>query len=207
MCTSSSAAALSEVCRAGSVRGRPDARQKPYRRVLDEPIDVAGMFRLDDSVAIVTGASSGLGRRFARVLHAAGAAVVVAARRAAHLEALVAANERMLAVPADISVEDDRGPLGRGGPGWPRRRSTLDVLVNNAGIGRTIPALDETLERFQQVLDVNLTSLFRLSQLAARTSSGTGGGAIVNIASMLGWSPRRPSPRRATWHQERRGRA
>ena len=154
------------------MNGEADPDSEIVQRVLDEPIDVAGMFRLDRSVAIVTGASSGLGRRFARVLHAAGAAVVVAARRAAHLEALVAANDRMLAVPADITVEADRIGLVEAAQEFAAATNrTLEVLVNNAGISRTIPALDEPLESFREVLDVNLTSLFHLSQLAAAASS------------------------------------
>ncbi len=151
------------------------------------PIDVATPFRLDDSVVVVTGASSGLGVRFSRVLHAAGAAVVVAARRADRLEQLAAAHERMLVVPADVSVEDDRQRLVDEAIRWAGDTGRrFDVLVNNAGIGDTAPVLEETLEGFQQVVDVNLTSLFRLSQLAAAHFLANGGGTIVNVASMLG---------------------
>ncbi len=96
------------------------------------PVDPFAPFRLDGRVVIVTGASSGLGDRFARVLHAAGATVVVAARRADRLEALAADLPGTLAVAADVSVDADCERLvartldahGR-----------LDVLVNNAGMG------------------------------------------------------------------------
>ena len=104
------------------------------------PIDVVTPFRLDESVVIVTGASSGLGVRFARVLHAAGAAVVVAARRAERLEQLAAQHERMLVVPADVSVEEDRQRLVDEAVRWAGETGRrFDVLVNNAGIGDTAP--------------------------------------------------------------------
>jgi NAD(P)-dependent dehydrogenase (short-subunit alcohol dehydrogenase family) len=152
-----------------------------------DPIDVVGPFRLDASVVVVTGASSGLGMRFARVLHAAGAAVVVGARRVDRLEELAAAHERMRVVPADVTVEGDRQRLVDEAIRWASAQGRrFDVLVNNAGIGDTVPALDETLEGFQQVVDVNLTALFRLSQLAASRFMTERGGTIVQVASMLG---------------------
>ena len=80
-------------------------------RALVGPIDVASMFRLDGQVAIVTGASSGLGERFSRVLHAAGATVVVAARRADRLNALVEQLPGAIAVAADVSLAADRERL------------------------------------------------------------------------------------------------
>jgi hypothetical protein len=147
-------------------------------------VDPLARFRLDSKVAVVTGASSGIGDRFARVLHAAGAQVVVAARREDRLKALADdCGERLVPIAADLSLADDRERLvetvidqfGR-----------VDVLVNNAGIGYPYPAEDESLEHWAQVIEVNQTALFHLSQLFGRTMLERGSGVIVNVASILG---------------------
>jgi len=142
------------------------------------------LFRLDGRVALVTGASSGLGDRFARVLHAAGATVVVAARRADRLEALAAElGERVLTVPVDLTDAADRERLIAEALGVDGR---LDVLVNNAGYGVPAPAESETLEQFERTMELNVTATFHLAQLAGRSMLAAGGGSIVNIASVLG---------------------
>ncbi|MCU1452177.1 MAG: putative oxidoreductase [Acidimicrobiales bacterium] len=148
-------------------------------------LDVLAPFRLDGKVAVVTGASAGLGQRFARVLHSAGATVVAAARRLDRLDALAdECGDRMHAVACDVAVDADcerliarAVELGGG---------RLDVLVNNAGTTLTRPAEDETMAEFRRVVDVNLNGLFLLCQEAYRAMTASGGGAIVNIASMLG---------------------
>ena len=147
-------------------------------------IDVLAPFRLDGRVAIVTGASSGLGSRFAQVLHSAGATVVLAARRADRLDALVAElGERAHAVGCDVTIDadcrrlvDEAVAVGGG----------LDVLVNNAGTTYPGPAETEPPDEFRRVIDVNLTSVFVLSQLAFEPLRASGHGSIVNIASVLG---------------------
>ena len=147
-------------------------------------LDVTSPFRLDGQVALVTGASSGLGDRFARVLHAAGATVVASARRGDRLEALASQlGDRVVPVVADVAVDADCERLvttalasGEG----------IDVLVNNAGIGTQAPAEDEPIDDFRRVIDVNLNALFLLSQLVGRQMIARGRGSIVNVASVLG---------------------
>lgn len=147
--------------------------------------DILSPFRLDGRTAIVTGASSGLGARFARVLHAAGATVVVSARRRDRLDALASElGDRARSVPADVAVADDCARLVETATGI---NGGLDILVNNAGIeGYLGPAETEPIDSFMNVLDVNLTSVFRLSQLAYGALVASGHGSIVNIASVLG---------------------
>jgi NAD(P)-dependent dehydrogenase (short-subunit alcohol dehydrogenase family) len=145
--------------------------------------DPLASFRLDGRVAVVTGASSGLGARFARVLHGAGAQVVVAARRTDRLEALAGELDGVLAVPCDVTREDD---VDRLVTATTERFGRLDVLVNNAGIGTPMPAVDEPPDHFRQVIDVNVTAMFVVCQRAGRSMLEAGGGTIVNLASILG---------------------
>ncbi len=144
------------------------------------PLD---QFRLDERVAIVTGASSGLGARFARVLHAAGAHVVLAARRVERLEALAAELPDSLVVPGDVAVDAD---LERLTTATLERHGRIDILVNNAGISANYPAEDEPIAEFRRVVDVNVNALFLLSQLVGRQMIEQGQGSIINIASILG---------------------
>jgi NAD(P)-dependent dehydrogenase (short-subunit alcohol dehydrogenase family) len=146
--------------------------------------DSLSAFRLDGKVAIVTGGSSGLGARFAKVLDAAGAKVVLVARRLERLEAL--AGELADAPPVrtdlqqtdqlDAVVEQTLEEYGR-----------VDVLANNAGMVDAGPAIDESLDLFTDVIKGNLVAPFALAQRAAKAMlDGEKGGAIVNVASILG---------------------
>jgi NAD(P)-dependent dehydrogenase (short-subunit alcohol dehydrogenase family) len=147
-------------------------------------IDLATPFRLDGRVAVVTGASSGLGDRFARVLHAAGATVVASARRTDRLEALAAdLGDRLVPITCDVSVDADCERLIAEAVALDGH---LDVLVNNAGIGGPVPAELEAIDDFRSVVDVNLNALFLLSQLAGRHMIERRSGSIVNLASVLG---------------------
>jgi NAD(P)-dependent dehydrogenase (short-subunit alcohol dehydrogenase family) len=145
--------------------------------------DPLAPFRLDGRVAIVTGASSGLGERFARVLHADGARVVLAARRKERLDALAAALPGALVVPADLSDPADRervvaATLAEFG--------TVDILVNNAGLGHLEPIETEDLDWFREVMEVNVTACWHLAKLAGAVMVAKGSGVIINVASVLG---------------------
>jgi NAD(P)-dependent dehydrogenase (short-subunit alcohol dehydrogenase family) len=147
-------------------------------------LDPLADFRLDGRVVIVTGASSGLGARFARVLDAAGAAVVLAARRMDRLEALATELRDALPVQCDLSEPDAAAQLV---DATLERYGRVDVLVNNAGGGASWPATEHPIEDFRLELEVNLVAPFALSALAARSMIASGeGGSIINIASIFG---------------------
>jgi NAD(P)-dependent dehydrogenase (short-subunit alcohol dehydrogenase family) len=130
-------------------------------------IPVLDNFRLDGRVAIVTGASSGLGVQFAQALAQAGADVVLAARREDRLvqtRTLVEAEgQRGLAVRADVTNPEDCTALASAAMSAFGR---VDVLVNNAGIGTAVPALKETPEQFRSVVDLNLNASYWMGRLA-----------------------------------------
>lgn len=140
-------------------------------------------FRLDEQVTIVTGASSGLGAHFARVLHAVGANVVLTARRADRLEALAAELPGAYALAADMQDDADRERLVAA---VLERFGRVDVLVNNAGVGGSVAVEDEQLDWFRTSMEVNVTAVWHLSKLCAPSMIATGSGSIVNVASMLG---------------------
>jgi NAD(P)-dependent dehydrogenase (short-subunit alcohol dehydrogenase family) len=147
--------------------------------------------RLDGRVVVVTGASSGLGVQFAESLHAAGASLVLVARRADRLEALAARLDGAFAVPGDLGEADVPqrvvdAALARFG--------RIDGLVNNAGITNVAPALRETAAEFRHVVEINLVAPFALSQAAALAMRESGGGSIVNIASIVGLQAMQPLP-------------
>lgn len=144
-------------------------------------------FRLDGRVAVVTGASSGLGANFARSLAAAGADVVLAARRVDRLQALASelteAGSRALAVRCDVTDEDDVDRLVASSVAELDR---VDILVNNAGVSDPQPAESESIASFRRVVDVNLSGVFLCAQRFGRLFLEQKSGSIVNIASILG---------------------
>jgi NAD(P)-dependent dehydrogenase (short-subunit alcohol dehydrogenase family) len=149
------------------------------------PVPILEAFRLDGKVAIVTGASSGLGVAFARGLAEAGADVALGARRAERLEATKAMVEglgrRAIAVATDVAKPQDCQNLARQAA---EQLGRVDILVNNAGIGTAVPALKETPEQFTSVIDVNLNGAYWMAQAAAAAMPD--GGSIINISSILG---------------------
>ena len=149
---------------------------------------LAQKLRLDGQVALVTGASSGFGAHFAKVLADAGAKVAVAARRLDRLEALTASirngGGQAAAVAMDVTdptsvdaalaaIEQDLGPIR--------------ILINNAGIAETGAFLDLTEEQWRRQFDVNFDGVVRVGRAAAkRMAAHEAGGSIVNTASVAG---------------------
>jgi NAD(P)-dependent dehydrogenase (short-subunit alcohol dehydrogenase family) len=145
------------------------------------------LFDIADRTIIVTGASSGLGATFARGLHAAGANVVLVARRSDRLHDIAEelGGDRVLAVVADVTSAADRARILTATLDvWPH----VDSLVNNAGtlLSDHPDALDESDEAFMRIIDVNLLALFALSRDVARHMQTRATGSIVNIGSIFG---------------------
>jgi 3-oxoacyl-[acyl-carrier protein] reductase len=151
-------------------------------------MSAAEIFGLHGKVALVTGASSGLGERFAEVLAENGASVVLVARRADRLAALrariEAAGRKAIAVEADVR---DRAAMQRAFDAAEKSFGTVTILVNNAGVAHAGRAVDLAEEEWRRILSTNLDAVFFCAQEAARRMLAAGaGGAIVNIASVLG---------------------
>ncbi len=142
-------------------------------------------FSLDGKVAIVTGASSGLGVAFATGFAEAGADIAICARREDRLQAtreqVETLGRRCVAVRADVSVPED---CERVVAETVERLGRVDVLVNNAGIGTAVPATRESPDEFRRVIDINLNGTYFMAQACARAMKE--GGSIVNIGSVLG---------------------
>ncbi|MGY1967165.1 SDR family NAD(P)-dependent oxidoreductase [Nocardia gipuzkoensis] len=146
---------------------------------------VLDLFRLDDKVAVITGASSGLGAGFARALAQAGADVVLAARRA----------DKLLEVAKEVRELGRRALVVGTDVGDPTQCQTMadvaiteygriDILINNAGVGTAVPALKESPDEFRRVIDLNLNGAYWAAQACAQRMGP--GSSIVNIASVLG---------------------
>ena len=144
-------------------------------------VDPLAHFRIDGLVAIVTGASSGIGARAARVLDALGATVVVSARRTARIESLAASLTHGDALTCDVSVPGASAALVEQAV---ERHGRVDIVIANAGITTTAPALREPIDRFSEVVAVDLVAPFELGQAAvAHMRAAQHGGSIVNVAS------------------------
>jgi NAD(P)-dependent dehydrogenase (short-subunit alcohol dehydrogenase family) len=142
-------------------------------------------FRLDGRVAILTGASSGLGVGFAAALAEAGADLALGARRADRLAETCTLVENTgrhaIAVRTNVADPDDCTALVDAAM---TAYGRVDILVNNAGVGTAIPALKETPDQFRSVIEVNLNGCYWMAQACARVMRP--GSSIVNIASVLG---------------------
>jgi NAD(P)-dependent dehydrogenase (short-subunit alcohol dehydrogenase family) len=143
------------------------------------------MFRLDGKVAVVTGASSGLGVAFAQALAEAGADVALGARRADRLadtaRLVEEAGRRSVSVATDVADPDQCTALVAAAM---EELGRVDILVNNAGIGTAVPATRETPEQFRSVIDVNLNGCYWMAQACGRVMQP--GSSIINISSILG---------------------
>jgi hypothetical protein len=138
---------------------------------------------LSERVIIITGASAGLGRQFANALNAAGAHLVLAARRSDRLEEVAATLREPLIVPCDVAAAETPELIANA---TIERFGRIDGLVNNAGITLVRPALRESVEEYRRIVEVNLVAPFAMAKAAAVEMRKTGGGAIVNIASAVG---------------------
>ena len=140
-------------------------------------------WRLDGRVALVTGASSGLGARFARVLHDAGAHVIATARRADRLDELEQhCGNRIQTIAGDIADPRHRQAVIE----MLRPHGQLDVLVNNAGVCDGGPLEEQTLDDLRRVVEVNLISVMDLCRLAADLLRSAPTASVINVASMYG---------------------
>lgn len=144
--------------------------------------EINRLFRLDGRVAVVTGASRGLGERFVRVLRAAGAEVVAAGRDRAALDRLAAETGAVVEV-GDVR---DGAHLERLVQRALERHGRLDIAVPNAGIADVVPFEEQDLPGLRETLDINLIAVMALAQLAGRAMLAQGAGSIVNVASILG---------------------
>lgn len=150
---------------------------------MTDTTDPARIFRIDGKVAVITGASSGIGAHFARLLTAAGARVALAARREGPLKELSAQLPGSIAVPCDVTLAEDRERLVRT---VTEELGPVDILVNNAGLSEIAPAERQSVESFDAIVGVNLTAVFALSAAVGTGMLERGTGSIVNIASVYG---------------------
>ena len=163
----------------------------PVRAALSIPVHIDTLMQLDGRVAVVTETSSGLGQRFARVLDAAGASVILASRRHDADVELAAALRDALAVRCDVRSPTDRQTLVATAI---QRFGGIDILINNAGIAHSEPAETEPEERVRQLLVTNLVSLYPLTQLIVSRVKKVAGFRVVQRWGWSGWQGRDVPP-------------
>lgn len=144
-------------------------------------------FRLDGKVAVVTGASMGIGFGLAKALAAAGARVAAAARSTERLGTLVAEIEQEAGVAAAFELDvRDVGAVSAVMGEIDDRMGGLDILVNNAGLGDNHPAEDVTEDAWDEMMAINLKGAFFAAQAAGRIMLQRGAGRIINVSSQAG---------------------
>lgn len=144
-------------------------------------------FDLHGRTALVTGASSGLGRHIALVLARAGAQIIATARSRDRLQSLVLEIGADAPTPVLLTLDLlDAASIGPCVQEACERAGRLDIVVNNAGIAITKPALQQTPEDWSRVVDTNLSGAWHVAQAAAGLMADSGGGCILNVASILG---------------------
>jgi len=160
------------------------------------PTTAADIFNIEGRVAIVTGASSGIGEHMCRTLVAGGASVIAAARRLERLETLAAEVGNITPMRCDVGVEADIEAVVAAA--W-EDHGRLDVVINNAGLSDApTKAEDETAEEFSRVIDINLNACFLLARSAAREMiARSHAGSIINIASVHGFVASAPNTQAA----------
>ena len=147
-----------------------------------DPLD---RFRLDGRVAVVTGASSGLGVRFAKVLASVGAKVVLTARREDRLVALAEELPDALAVPLDLTADGAGDQLIAAAV---EHYGQIDVVVNNAGTSTAMPALQFDTDAFRREIEIDLIAPYSVARAAGAWAIGAGHPLnIINIGSVLGF--------------------
>lgn len=150
---------------------------------------IEDMFGLSGKVAMVAGASSGIGAQFARALARAGATVVLGARRVERIEALASeiaeeTGQKTFAVALDVT---DRDSVMAAFDAAEKECGTVTVLCNNAGLAEPKWAIDATEEDWHRTIDTNLKGMWTVAQIAAQRMRDAGvGGSIINTASILG---------------------
>ncbi len=154
---------------------------------------VMSLFDLTGKTAVVTGGSIGLGAQMATGLAEAGANIVIAARKIERCVDMCKQLEengvKAIAVACDVSKAEDCQSLV---DTTVKEFGTLDILVNNAGYTWAADAMDFPMDKWDQVLDLNLTGLYRLSAMAARVMKKQGRGKIINITSVAGFGGTAP---------------
>jgi NAD(P)-dependent dehydrogenase (short-subunit alcohol dehydrogenase family) len=152
-----------------------------------ENMGVLDKFNLDSKVVVVTGASSGLGSSFVLLFAEAGANIAMGARRIDRLEALQdqvkAAGRSAVSCRTDVAVPEDCAALADLAF---EQFGRIDVLINSAGIGASVPASREAPEDFRKVIEVNLMGSYWMAQACAKYMST--GSSIINIGSVLGFT-------------------